>query len=342
MLLDPEFYFQNPARPCSGTIQKSLHRKAVMTSQTPPSIDLHDRRLAPVMFSAAFSFLACLAGALHLHERAEYETVWLACNLGMGLLYPIFVAESLWHIAVRGTIHWKTHLIHCLLPPLRLAARDTATRSWIWMPHSGWLNVNDELRERIERSFTIPMIAIALLMLPMLAAEYFWSAAIANDLRLAATVDVLTLLIWMAFTFEFVVMISVVERKFDYCRAHWIDLAVICLPLVAFLRAGRLGRLLRLQQLSRTARVYRLRGLATRAWRGLLLLNLVDRVMRTRPELHLRRLRRQLEVKEEEVRQLSATIAELESRLEQQAEQQGVLKIPPKKNKQPKKRRRAA
>lgn len=290
--------------------------------------DVFDRRLAPVMFTAAVLFLLLMAGSLHLHEREEYESLWLACNVGLAILHPLFFAEALWNVAVRKTKRWKPQLASALFPPLRLASRDAKTQSWIWMPVTGWHAVDEDLQERIERHFSIPMIAIALLMIPMLAAEYFWSDQIAADIRLAATVDTLTLAIWMAFTFEFIVMISVVERKFEYCRAHWIDIAVICLPLVAFLRAGRLGRLLRLQQLSRTARVYRLRGLATRAWRGLLVLNLVDRVMRTRPEMHLRRLRRQLEIKEEEVRQLSATIAELEARLHERETSQGkVLSI---------------
>ena len=46
-------------------------------------------------------------------------------------------------------------------------------------------------------------------------------------------------LIWTAFALEFVIMISVVERKLKYCVQHWIDLLVIVLPLVGFLRTLR-------------------------------------------------------------------------------------------------------
>ena len=76
-------------------------------------------------------------------------------------------------------------------------------------------------------------------------------------------------LIWTAFALEFTVMIAVVDRKLKYCWQHWIDILVIVLPLVAFLRSLRLARLARLHQIGKFTRLYRLRGSVVRAQRAI-------------------------------------------------------------------------
>jgi voltage-gated potassium channel len=149
------------------------------------------------------------------------------------------------------------------------------------------------------------MIVIALMVLPVMGIEQLWPDTAVEFIQVA------TSLIWLAFTFEFLTMIGIVERKVRYCKEHWIDLAVILLPLIAFLRVARLGRLLRLQQLSKTARVYRIRGLMMRAYRAVLVLELVERLMRGTPEKQLAKLREQLAEKEQEVAALRSQIESL-------------------------------
>jgi hypothetical protein len=34
-------------------------------------------------------------------------------------------------------------------------------------------------------------------------------------------------------------MISVAPRRLEYCKKHWLDLAIILLPLISFLRSLR-------------------------------------------------------------------------------------------------------
>ena len=85
------------------------------------------------------------------------------------------------------------------------------------------------------------------------------------------------------------------------------------LPLVAFLQALRLGRLLRLQQLTRTARLYRLRGVLLRAWRALLLIDAISRLINGPAEKRLVKLRATLIQKEQELADLRAEIAKLEA-----------------------------
>jgi voltage-gated potassium channel len=123
--------------------------------------------------------------------------------------------------------------------------------------------------------------------------------------------DVSTAVIWVAFTTEFIVMASTAEEKFAYCRQHWLDLAIILLPLISFARALRVARAARLGRLGSMSRLYRLRGLAMRAFRAVLLLDIVKRLLLIRPEKRLARLQRALAAKERELAQLRCEIAEL-------------------------------
>src|SRR5262249_61667669 len=86
---------------------------------------------------------------------------------------------------------------------------------------------------------------------------------------LSLTLDIGTAVIWLAFALEFLVMASLAEDRINYCLCHWLDLAVVVLPLIDFLPILRLLRLRRLfegQQVSRLGRLYRLEGLLGR-WR---------------------------------------------------------------------------
>jgi len=94
-------------------------------SQANHSIAAWDRRLAAPLFVAALLSLVFLAGMLHLHEHVEDAAVFYGCVVGSFAVYPAF----LWEAALRWRQHsprWKWSLLYCLLPPLRLAARDHA------------------------------------------------------------------------------------------------------------------------------------------------------------------------------------------------------------------------
>ena len=87
-----------------------------------------------------------------------------------------------------------------------------------------------------------------------------WIATVAHQPAVRLATRIGKALVWTAFALEFVVMISVVDRKLRYCLQHWIDILVIVLPLIGFLRMLRLARLGRLNQLGRFTRLYRFRG----------------------------------------------------------------------------------
>lgn len=273
-----------------------------------------DRYTGGPMFVASMLFLLLLAGVLHFVEENGIGSVWTVCCWGLLVLYPLFLVEFLLHL-VLGSPVWKQRLLSCLIPPLRLGGRDFETGQRIWLPLWGWTPVDEELVLRLEKHFSLPMILIALMVLPLMAVENFWSERISTDPNLAFYLQLATGLIWLAFTFEFLVMISIVERKVRYCKEHWIDIAVICLPLIAFLRTARLGRLLRLNSLAKTARAYRLRGLLMRTYRAFLVLEVIQRLLRPDPQKRLAQLREILAEKEAELEELRSEMRRLEGDL---------------------------
>ena len=239
-------------------------------------------------------------------------------------LWPLFLAEAVLRIVFPDRQSPSSRreyrlLLSVLCPPLRLCMRHADREDNVWLPGLGWQTVNDDLRQRLERILSVPMLIIALMILPVLLVEYAMSEQVASRVWLQAALGVSTGLIWFAFAAEFIVMITLADKKLRYCKQHWLDLAIILLPMISFLRslrvvrAARAARLARLQQLTKMGRLYRLRGLAMRAFRGVLLLELINRVLRIKPERRLRALREQLQEKEREVARLRGEIAAVEA-----------------------------
>jgi hypothetical protein len=246
----------------------------------------------------------------------ELPTRWWAIHCwGLALLYPVFVIESLAH-AIHQRRFRPQALVYWLLPPLRMGARDHVDGQSIWLPRIGWARVDRTLRRRVEKSASLPMLVIALMVLPLLGTEYYlWSREIVPDLRLAIFLKFCESAIWLAFTVEFILMFSISDKKLRYCKDHWLDMAIILLPLAGFLRVLRLGQVWRLHQLTRLGRVYRLRGLSTRLFRGLVVLEVADRVALRDPRKRLAMLQAAYEEKRHELDELSAEIAAVEQQI---------------------------
>lgn len=254
----------------------------------------------------------------HTAERLGHDLLKI-----LGLLWVIFLVEFAIQVVLGDpkVPFWRQHgygVITCLCPPLRLGARNCDVERKIWLPVLGWQVVGPPLRQRLERIFSVPMIVIALMILPVLLVEFTLEEQVATHVGLRALLHVSTGVIWFAFAVEFLVMIAVAEKKIRYCRQHWLDLAIILLPLISFLRslrvvrATRLARLARVEQLTRMGRLYRVRGLAMRGFRALLLLELLQRMFRIAPEKRLARLRERLQENEQEAAELCREIAATE------------------------------
>jgi len=186
----------------------------------------------------------------------------------------------------------------------------------IWFPILAWQIVNSEYRKIIGKTFSAPMLLIALLVLPLFAAEHYWQKQIEANPALADLTAIATGLIWFAFTLEFIVMISIVEKRLEYCRKHWIDLAVICLPMIAFMRALKVGGgFLRLQQLTKTFRVFRIKSLVLKLYRAMLVLEVINRILQRNPEKRIIRLEATLLEKEKEITVIKEEIAFLAAKI---------------------------
>jgi hypothetical protein len=284
-------------------------------------------RLAGPMFFLAAMFLVILAGLLHRYPRVGVTEIELEVfTWGIGLTWLIVALEQLFRVVIRNRQRspWRvagSALLIALVPPLRLGARSQFRDQHIWLPRLGWQPIDAELRRRLERFFSIPMIIIALMVLPFLAIEYGRADEVRSEPALALFLDIGIGIIWLAFALEFVVMVSVAEQKLSYCFLHWIDLAIVLLPLVEvlpFLRMLRVGRVLRAEQLTRLSRLYRLQGVAMRAWRAFLLLGVIQRLISRSLENRLRQFEAQLEAKQDEVVQLRQEIEQLKEKIGRQ------------------------
>jgi hypothetical protein len=311
-----------------------------------------DRDAPLPMFVASVSMLLLLAGEIHFSHGRMFAPLMPACHCGLALLWPVFLCEALLHV-VAGNPRWKRQLAYCLCPPLRLGARDACTGERVWLPRLGWVVVNRDLSDRLERALNGPMILIALCVIPLLVLDYYQpehhplvhhlhnavvqsqNAAAIDPSAEPATSQVPAILawaqvpavrfatrigealVWTAFALEFAVMIAVVDRKLKYCVKHWIDILVIVLPLVAFMRSLRLARLARLHQIGRFTRLYRLRGSVVRAQRGMVVASVAERRLFRNPQKQLARLRETLVDKERELETLRRQVRDLEREIEQ-------------------------
>ncbi len=275
------------------------------------------------MFWLSLLWLGLVGAMLHLlaDEGRRFDSLAWTCGVATLVLWPLFAIELVAHWIARGR-RIRRHCWILLFPALRLGARDHVDGTTLWLPVLGWMEATDNLEHRLEKALSVPMIAVALLVLPVIAIETIARERVASEPPLALATQLAGAFIWLAFAVEFIVMASIVARPFTYVRKHWLDLAIIILPVIAFLRVlrvGRLGRLLRLNQLSRlsrTARAFRMRGLALRVWRALLLLEVVDRLIHRDLDKKLAKLESQLLEKEAEVEQLRELIEQLRRKIE--------------------------
>ena len=279
-----------------------------------------DRYCAPVMFVVTVVFIIVLGMVLHLMvgEAVEpYAPLVRWCEVVLVALLPVYLAEA-WLHARSGTPRWRRDLVFCLFPPARLAGRDHASGQLVWLPGLGWRKADDDLAVLVERKLSMPMIGVALLVLPLLALEFHFQdkGTVPKGWELGLRLS--SAAIWTLFTMEFLVMITIVRKKILYIKNHWIDLAIILLPLVEYLRALRIGRLLRLNQLTklgRTARVFRMRGLLMRSWRAVLLLGVVQRLIHRTPQRQLESLRETIREREEELADLRERAVAVEQQI---------------------------
>jgi voltage-gated potassium channel len=289
-----------------------------------------DRALAPVMGALALAFLVLLAAARpRMQMQALPLEVSIVGGVMLALIWLAFLAEGLARLTwlERRLDHsqrgWKRALAVAgvaLVPPMRVVLTPATAPGCVWVLRLGWVRRGKESLRRLERLFSVPMMFIALMILPVLAIELFWQEQVKAYPALAVTLGLATRLIWLAFAVELVVHLAAARRRMDYAMQHWLDVSIVVIPLISFLRVLRLGRVLRIARMGRLARaqrIQRLRALAMRGYRALLLLKVLERfsVFLARKRLNslksgIRRKQEQIEELREEIEELEAFVAE--------------------------------
>lgn len=274
-----------------------------------------------VMTALSLLFLAQLSVLLPHGDSGEalreglFSNAWF--TRALLVLWGIIALEGVLGLFLSADA-WPARLKRLLLvlavPPLRMTQATSTPPGWLWVPRAGWQPTGPGTTLKLERRLAIPMIVLTLLVIPVLVAELGFGETLDHHPRLAAAVHFLTSLIWLGFAAEFIWMVSATPEKMTYCLRHWVNLLIILLPLVAFLRFLRLFRFARMFKAGRLLRAYRLRGLWVRVWRTALLFNLIERLQERNPEKYRAGLEKKIRELEAEVERLRAKLAALDER----------------------------
>jgi len=274
-----------------------------------------------LMTGLAVVFLVLSAVALRQIEHAPEDPGQLPATLLLALCLPLGI-DALVGFVRRSDFTGpaiRRLLVLLLIPPFRIALSPYAARCCVFLPTLGWQKADLDLYERMERTFGIPMLFMAVLILPILAVELFWANWVAEHAIVRLILDLGTAAIWIAFCVEFIVMTTLAPKKLAYIARNWINLAIIVMPFLAFLRGLQGVRLLwlgkGLTKAAKALKVYRMRGLGLRGWRGMVALDLMERLLHRTPERRLERLREILAEQERKEARLRQRIRDLESQV---------------------------
>jgi hypothetical protein len=206
-------------------------------------------------------------------------------------------------------------LLVILFPPLRAAIAPHVQGDWIWLPRAAWVKRDERAFHRLELGFAIPMLVIAVLILPVIAVEMLFETELETVPGLAFALHATTSIIWFGFAVEFLLLMPMASRKVEYALTHWVSLLIIALPLLAFLRPLLLLKMLQLGKGKRLIQTLRLRVLLVRAYRLALLLNLIERVLERWPPFYLRVLQARELRKQQELDLIRQRIVALQAKL---------------------------
>jgi len=189
---------------------------------------------------------AAVQEAIQMADSAAQVGEYLVAALL--IMWPLFWLEFAYnYVTIRnpdGSRKIRVQpLLACFIPPLRLGRVSPVWDNRMWLPALSWQHPGRDLSALLTRIFSKPMLIIALLILPILAIEFVFKGAIQEHFWLRLLLHAATGFIWFAFTLEFIIMISATDKKLVYIKKNWIDLAIILIPLISFLRSLRCAAL---------------------------------------------------------------------------------------------------
>ncbi len=286
--------------------------------ESPSAGSLH----AAIMFFAAIGYLSVLAVVVQWWNSTqilEHDSRFTA-RLMLVIWIP-FVIEALAGLLLNRRLpgNVKRFFLVSALPPFRMGYSTFVESGWIWLPRLGWRRKGRSLFEHLDELATIPMLVIALMILPLLGIEFLMKDRVAEVDGLSLTLEFSAAFIWFAFALEYVVMLSVAEEKIAYAKRNWLNLLIILLPLIAFLRGIQVVRAFRVARAGKLLRVYRMRSLLLRVYQALVALSAIERLLHRDASKHLEKLEKQCREKERELEALRAKIQTVRLRAAEQA-----------------------
>lgn len=139
-------------------------------------------------------------------------------------------------------------------PPLASTGQGCAAQA-AGLDRLGDVAVRHERRgvalERFEQATELPLLVLALAMVPLLVLPLIFDLPSGVD----ATFLALDWFIWAAFAFEYIVRLALSHQRWRFVRREWPDLLIIVLPFLRPLRIVRSARALRLLRMGRLAAV---------------------------------------------------------------------------------------
>jgi voltage-gated potassium channel len=106
-----------------------------------------------------------------------------------------------------------------------------------------------EMLERFEEVTEWPLLFLALLMAPLLVAQYAFEPS--DDANTA--IDGTFFVIWAVFAVELSVRTYLAEKRISYLIRHWYDVLIVVVPFLRPLRIARSARAVRLLRIGRMA-----------------------------------------------------------------------------------------
>jgi voltage-gated potassium channel len=288
--------------------------------------------LAWAMFWLASVDLLLIAGLIHRAQQRDQVTPFEldVMMFGLAALWPVFLTEQMIGLFHRDRsrplrpVALRAVLV-AFFPPFRMGTPDPRT-GLTWLPRLGWQVPDKALYTRIDRAFSGPMIVFALLILPVLALEFFHAEQVRTSPTLALVLHISISVIWVAFATEFILESSTAPKPMQHVREKWLDAAIVILPMLEFMltkvvdaapiaRLLRLGRALSPEQITAMQRVYRLRGLLTKGWQAFLVLGGMNRLLGHAEERRLRVVEREIAEMEDHLTELRKEAEDLKEKI---------------------------
>jgi hypothetical protein len=303
------------------------------TTLTRKCRDLHDqaaRTLAVLsyLWLVLFSIVLPHQGKSSL-EKLESPSIQIVMILVVAIWIVYILDGIIFLLANREEGRFWTRLgLGCaviMFPIFRISVPPFHEPHRIWLPFFGRRDRDRSLEKDLSRAFSLPMFCVVLLVLPILGIEYLRPQWLENP-SVAFTLALGSQIIWLAFAFEFSLMISVARKKLRYCVKHWLDLAIILLPVILFvipfLSFLPIARLARLGRLMRSTRLLRVKGVGLKAFTAMVLIAGTKRFGGRSNEKRIAKLKEQIEEFEEDIEEIRREIAQLERQDRERAEKE--------------------